>query len=122
MKFKHYLIEAKGDTAKDFMTKAQKRKDQKAFAYWKSIEHNKHYNKPKNIDNVKTSHNTANYINLKPDEVSCFDMPEETAEQIIDKISKMASSIRSDWSDPRSECREIWRLCDLLKTKIALNI
>jgi cytoskeletal protein CcmA (bactofilin family) len=36
MKFKQYLIEAKGDTAKDLMLKAQKRKDLKAATYWKN--------------------------------------------------------------------------------------
>lgn len=49
------------------------------------------------------------------EELSVFDLPEETANQIIEKIYNMASSIRSDWTDPRSECREIWRLCRKLK-------
>ena len=53
------------------------------------------------------------------DEMSCFNMQEDTCEQIIEKIYEMATSIRNDWSDPRSECREIWRLCDLLKKKNA---
>jgi hypothetical protein len=49
------------------------------------------------------------------EEQNCFDMPEETAIQIIDKIDSLAASIRSDWSDPRSECRNICRLCEKLK-------
>ena len=53
------------------------------------------------------------------DEMSCFNMQEDTCEQIIEKIYEMATSIRNDWSDPRSECREILRLCDLLKKKNA---
>jgi hypothetical protein len=53
------------------------------------------------------------------DEENAFDMPEETAIQIVDKIYALAVSIRSDWSDPRGECRKIWDLCDKLKTKIA---
>jgi len=52
------------------------------------------------------------------DEENIFEMPEDTIEQIIDKISAMASSIRGDWSDPRSECRCIWALCDKLKVKL----
>jgi hypothetical protein len=52
------------------------------------------------------------------EETNCFEMLEETTEQIIDKISEMASSIREDWTDPRTECRHIRRLCDLLKTKL----
>lgn len=52
------------------------------------------------------------------EEENIFDMPEDTKEHIIDKIYAMSSSIRNDWSDPRSECRQIWRLCDLLKTMI----
>lgn len=51
------------------------------------------------------------------DEDKSFEMPEETATEIVEKIRAMASRIRNDWTDPRSECREIWRLCDLLKTK-----
>lgn len=53
------------------------------------------------------------------EEKTSYDMPEETPEQIIDKIRALATDIRNDWSDPRSECRSIWRLCDLLKQKIA---
>lgn len=49
------------------------------------------------------------------EEITPFEMPEESKEQIVDKISAMASSIRDDWSDPRSECREIKRLCEKLK-------
>lgn len=49
---------------------------------------------------------------------SPWEMEEETAEQIIDKISMLAAEIRLDWSDPRSECREIGRLCTKLKEKI----
>lgn len=49
------------------------------------------------------------------EEISCFDLPETTRLEIIDKIRAMASSIRSDWTDPRSECRSIWALCDKLK-------
>jgi len=49
------------------------------------------------------------------EELTAFDLPEDTKEQIIDKISAMASSIRNDWSDPRSECRSIWALCTKLK-------
>jgi hypothetical protein len=51
------------------------------------------------------------------EEDTCFEMPEGTKEEIIDKIDAMAVSIRCDWSDPRSQCREISRLCALLKTK-----
>ena len=47
-----------------------------------------------------------------------LEMPETTAAEIIKKIYGMASSIRGDWTDPRTECREIWRLCDLLHAMI----
>ena len=46
---------------------------------------------------------------------SAWDMPEITRVEIIDKISALALEIREDWSDPRSECREIVRLCNKLK-------
>ena len=46
---------------------------------------------------------------------SAYDMPENTKEEIIDKIAEMAHKIRMDWTDPRGECREIYRLCDKLK-------
>ena len=50
------------------------------------------------------------------DDVSVFDMPETTKDEIADKIHALTTRIRNDWSDPRWECREIWRLCNLLKT------
>ena len=52
------------------------------------------------------------------EELTAFDLPEETKEQVIDKIYAMASSIRDDWTYPRSECRAIWRLCKKLKELI----
>lgn len=52
---------------------------------------------------------------MEDEEISCFDLPENTPEEIINKISAMASSIREDWTDPRSECRAIWSLCTKLK-------
>ena len=52
------------------------------------------------------------------EEQTAFDLPEETKEQIVDKIHALASSIRNDWSDPRGECRAIWALCDKLKTML----
>ena len=55
---------------------------------------------------------------FEDEEVSPFDLPEETKEEIIDKISAMASSIRNEWTDPRSECRAIWALCKKLKEMI----
>lgn len=48
---------------------------------------------------------------------SAWDLPEETKEQIIEKIEALAWEIRNDWSDPRGECRKIVELCKLLKTK-----
>jgi hypothetical protein len=44
-----------------------------------------------------------------------YQLPETTKEEIIDKIRAMAQEIRMDWTDPRGECREIYRLCDKLK-------
>lgn len=32
---------------------------------------------------------------------------------LIDFCNEMATSIRSDWSDPRSECRAIWDAHDM---------
>lgn len=49
------------------------------------------------------------------EEISAFDLPEETKEQIIDKIEALAWNIRNDWTDPRGECRNIVRLCEKLK-------
>ena len=45
-------------------------------------------------------------------------MKEESELEIVCKIDAMAASIRNDWTDPRAECREIFRLCDLLKKKL----
>jgi len=49
------------------------------------------------------------------DEFNPYDLPETTAHEIIDKIHALAQEIRMDFSDPRGECREIYRLCDKLK-------
>lgn len=54
------------------------------------------------------------------EEISCFDLPENTVEEIIDKINAMASSIRNDWTDPRSECRAIWALTKKLKAMLGI--
>ena len=51
-------------------------------------------------------------------EVNAFNMPEETKEQIICKISALAWQIRADWTDPRSECRRIADLCEKLRSLI----
>jgi hypothetical protein len=48
------------------------------------------------------------------DENNSYDMPEDTVKQCIEKISSLAWDIRSDWNDPRNECREIVRLCEKL--------
>lgn len=49
------------------------------------------------------------------DELDPYQMPETTAIEIIDKIEAMTQEIHGDWSDPRSECREIYRLIEKLK-------
>ena len=53
---------------------------------------------------------------MEYEEIDAWDMPEETPMEIINKISALAWKIRGDWSDPRSECREIVSLCDKLRT------
>lgn len=50
------------------------------------------------------------------EEESAFDMPEQTKDEVINKISALARRIRNDWSDPRGECRKIVELCEKLKT------
>jgi hypothetical protein len=52
------------------------------------------------------------------EEKTAYDLPESTAAEIIEKIRGMAAEIRSDWSDPRNEYRNIWRLCDKAKRDI----
>jgi len=49
------------------------------------------------------------------EEESAWDLPEETKDEIIDKIAALACEIRNDWSDPRDECRGIVKLCEKLK-------
>ena len=49
------------------------------------------------------------------DDFNPHDLPETTAIEIINKIEAMAWEIRSDWSDPRGECRTIVRLTEKLK-------
>jgi hypothetical protein len=51
---------------------------------------------------------------MSEENIYTFDLPEETAPEIISKISSLARDIRSDWSDPRAECRAIVGLCDKL--------
>lgn len=48
-------------------------------------------------------------------EDNTFELPEDTKEEIIDKISALAWQIRNDWTDPRAECRKIVELCEKLK-------
>ena len=43
-----------------------------------------------------------------------YDLPEATDPEIITKIAALATKIRMDWTDPRSECRKIKELCDKL--------
>lgn len=50
------------------------------------------------------------------EELNAFELPEETKDEIIDKISALAWQIRNDWSDPRGECRKIIELCEKLKS------
>ncbi len=52
------------------------------------------------------------------DEFNPHDMPETTAVEMINKIAALAWDIRSDWSDPRSECRAIVRLTEKLKESL----
>ena len=49
---------------------------------------------------------------------NAFELPEDTIEQIIDKIAALAWRIRNDWSDPRGECRTIVTLTDKLKEQL----
>lgn len=49
-------------------------------------------------------------------ELSPFELYEDTAVEIVDKIQALAWRIQEDWSDPRSECRKIVELSDKLKT------
>lgn len=55
------------------------------------------------------------------EELSPFDLPENTPKEIIDKIYALTSSIRGDWTDPRGECRRIWALCKKLKELLNLD-
>ena len=48
-------------------------------------------------------------------EFTAHDLPETTANEIINKIARLAWAIRDDWSDPRGECRAIVRLTEKLK-------
>jgi len=47
-------------------------------------------------------------------DLTSWNMPENTRLEIIEKISSLAWDIRSNWSDPRSECYRITRLCNKL--------
>ena len=49
------------------------------------------------------------------DDFNPHDLPETTANEIINKIEAMAWEIRNDWTDPRGECRAIVRLTEKLK-------
>lgn len=50
------------------------------------------------------------------EEENAFELPEETKNEIIEKIQALTWNIRNDWSDPRSECRKIVELCEKLKS------
>ena len=47
---------------------------------------------------------------------NAFDLPEETRDEIIDKIEALAWMIRNDWSDPRGQTRAIVGLCVKLRS------
>jgi hypothetical protein len=49
------------------------------------------------------------------EELTAYNMPETTREEIIDKIIALTWEIRNDWTDPRGECRFIISLCNKLK-------
>lgn len=44
-----------------------------------------------------------------------YEMPTNTDYEIADKIESLAWLIREDWSDPRTEVKEIIKLCKMLK-------
>ena len=44
-----------------------------------------------------------------------YNMPEDTKEEIISKIEALVWVIRCDWTDPRSDCILIAKLCDKLR-------
>jgi hypothetical protein len=51
------------------------------------------------------------------DEENAFDLPENTIDEMVEKIRALAWQIRSDWTDPRGECRKIDQICTKLKGK-----
>lgn len=36
----------------------------------------------------------------------------------LDKISELVGNIRGDWTDPRSDCREIWDILAEIEAKL----
>ncbi len=36
----------------------------------------------------------------------------------LDKIGECTSEIRGDWTDPRDDCREIWRILSEIKAEL----
>lgn len=50
------------------------------------------------------------------EETNAFDLADDTKLEIIDKIEALAWQIRNNWTDPKSECREIVELTIKLKT------
>ena len=52
-------------------------------------------------------------------EITAWDLPEDTCEQIIEKISSLAWEIRGDWTDPRGECKQIIALCEKLSSMLS---
>ena len=53
---------------------------------------------------------------MMTDEIDTFEMPEDTPEQIMDKIQQFAMDIWGDWTNPKSEAKAIYVLCDKLKS------
>ena len=48
-------------------------------------------------------------------EIDASEMLEDTREEIINKIEAYSWEIRSNWSNPRSQCRSIIRLLEKLR-------
>ena len=49
------------------------------------------------------------------EELTAYNMPETTREEVIDKIAALAWEIRNDWTDQIEEFRMIVSLCNKLK-------
>ena len=53
------------------------------------------------------------------EDVDIYSLPEDTIQEIINKIDLIASDVADDWESPKHKVQDISRLCSKLRKKIS---